>query len=276
MRLVWTTDPHLNHVPVSAWERWIGEILDQRGDALLVTGDISEGDDVVFELCRLAEAVDQSIYFVLGNHDFYQSSIATTRRRVMEICREHSRLTYLTDAQPMELLPGCFLIGEDGWGDATQGDYHGSPVRLNDFRLIDDFRRIPQDSWRERLTREGMASAERLRQKLDSLPPHATNVVCITHVPPYRDACWYEGHTTDDWWAPFFVCGAVGSVLSEFSESHPSIQMTTLCGHTHHPGVARIESNHVVHTGAAEYGVPRVEAVVSVNGDQVTVKPVHH
>lgn len=243
----------------------MGEMLDCQGDGLLITGDISEGDDVVFELRRLAEAVNQPIFFVLGNHDFYQSSIAATRQRVMELCREHPLLVYLTDTQPIELCPGCYLVGDDGWGDATQGDYARSPVRLNDFRLIADFHNTSSKAWQKRLKLEGQASAERLAQKLEALPEDAEQVLVITHVPPYRESCWYEGRTTDDWWAPFFVCGAVGDVLSEFAKSRPDIQVTTLCGHTHHGGIAPMSSNHCVYTGAAEYGTPRVEAVVTVS-----------
>jgi 3',5'-cyclic-AMP phosphodiesterase len=242
----------------------VAEILNCQGDGLVITGDISEGDDVVFELRRLAEAVNQPIFFVLGNHDFYQSSIALTRQRVMEICREHPLLTYLTDAQPICLSDGCYLVGDDGWGDATIGDYDRSPIQLNDFRLIADFHGFPSQTWKTRLQHEGQACAERLEQKLKQLPDDASQVLVITHVPPYRESCWYEGRTTDDLWAPFFVCGAVGDVLQEFAISRPDIQITTLCGHTHHAGIAQVSSNHCVYTGAAEYGVPRVESVVSV------------
>lgn len=264
----------MNHVPVSAWETWVGEIHACQADGLIVTGDISEGDDVVFELRRLAEAVNQPIFFVLGNHDYYQSSIAATRRRVMEVCRDHPLLNYLTDTQPIALTGHSYILGDDGWGDATQGDYDRSPVRLNDFRLIADFREVSPRTWKQRLRCEGLASAERLTQKLEALPEDAQQVLVITHVPPFREACWYQGHTTDDWWAPFFVCGAVGDALSAFTRSRPQTQLTTLCGHTHHGGVAQMSSNHRVYTGAAEYGVPRVEAVVSISNETTDLETI--
>lgn len=270
MRLVWTTDPHLNHVPVGAWERWL-EILSSLGpDAVVVTGDISEGEDVAFQLQRLAGSVDVPIHFVLGNHDFYQSSIARTRQRIVELCREHPLLNYLTDSAALDCGADTFLIGEDGWGDAVEGDYDGSIVHLNDFRLIDDFRLVDPSRWKTLLREQGEASAERLAEKLSRLPDSARHVLVATHVPPFREACWYEGRTTDDHWAPFFVCGSVGRTLRRASESRPACQFTVLCGHTHHGGVAELTANLKVHTGSAEYGHPAAQGWIEA-GDELRV-----
>jgi len=265
MRLVWTTDPHLNHAPMPAWERWVEAISRERPDGLVITGDISEADDVTFQLIRLAESLAIPIYFVLGNHDFYQRSIAETRRQVIELCRGMPLLDYLTDRRPIELDDDAFLLGDDGWGDATQGDFDASPVRLNDFRLIDDFRNADPASWQALLVDQGRHSAERLREKIDSLPGSTRHVIVATHVPPFRDACWYQGRTTDDLWAPFFVCGAVGEVLQNASRRRPECRFRVLCGHTHHRGTAQLTENLTVHTGAAEYGVPAVEATLVVS-----------
>ena len=51
----------------------------------------------------LAEALKIPIYFVLGNHDFYGSSIAATRQSVIHASREHPLLHYLTDESAIEL-----------------------------------------------------------------------------------------------------------------------------------------------------------------------------
>ena len=90
MRLAWITDPHLNHVAEECWQRWIDEVTGHGVDGIVITGDISEGDDVVPQLQRLARSLPTPIYFVLGNHDFYQSSIANTRQQVIEAAREHA------------------------------------------------------------------------------------------------------------------------------------------------------------------------------------------
>ena len=268
-RLLWTTDPHLNHAPARAWDRWVGDIVSRRPDAVVITGDISEGDDVAFQLRRIAEAVGVDIYFVLGNHDFYQSSLDQARDRIIRQCREHTSLCYLTDMPPVELRPGVFLIGEDGWGDATEGDYEGSPVRLNDFAMIEDFATAEPHRWKTMLQEQGRLSARRLVDKLAALPDTTRQVLIATHVPPFRESCWYMGKTTDDDWAPFFVCGQVGQAVLQHCQSHGRQHVTVLCGHTHHEGVAAMRENLIVYTGAADYARPDVEATWVISQDSV-------
>lgn len=239
-------------------------------EAVLISGDISEGADVAFQLQRMAESIPRPIYFVLGNHDFYQSSIARTRQQVIELCREHPQLSYLSDCGPVSLSDDVVLLGDDGWGDATVGDYEGSLVRLNDFDRIEDFRRRDPQDWKSMLRHQGEESAARLRQKIDAIPQHVRSVLVTTHVPPFREACWYEGKTTDDNWAPFFVCGQVGRVLRESARERPDCRWTVLCGHTHNAGVATIAPNLIVYTGGADYGHPEVEGWIEVDQD-VTV-----
>jgi predicted phosphohydrolase len=254
----------LNHASALRREQWLVEIASHGPDGVVISGDISEGDDVAFLLTWMARVLAVPIYFVLGNHDFYQASIAATRQRVVHAAGEHGWLHYLTNQSAIELQPGVFLLGEDGWGDATEGDYESSPVRLNDFRLIEDFWQSDCSRWKGLLQRLGAESAARLEAKLEAIPASAQQVIVITHVPPFREACWYQGHTTDDSWAPFFVCGSVGRVLQRHAAARPQCRLTVLCGHTHNAGSAQPGANLVVYTGAADYGQPQVEALLTV------------
>ena len=111
-RIVWITDPHLNHVPVQAWDQMISQVVQNNPDSIVITGDISEGDDVVFQLNRIAEAIAVPIHFVLGNHDFYHSSIAKTRRDVVDAARSNPLLNFLTDSGPIQFADDVFLIGD--------------------------------------------------------------------------------------------------------------------------------------------------------------------
>lgn len=231
---------------------------------LMITGDLSEAEDVYFQLSRIAETFSLPIYFILGNHDFYGSSVAATRRIVTSMTRNQPNLIYLTDSAPVELSPNSFLTGDDGWGDATVGDYDNSPVRLNDFALIEDFYKVDPTHWRGKLEQLGKDSALRLKSKLDSLPQTARTVHVATHVPPFREACWYNGQTTDDAWAPFFVCGHIGNVLRNYANEHPEIVVRVYCGHTHSCGVASISDNLTVYTASATYAEPKLERVISI------------
>jgi Icc protein len=87
-------------------------------------------------------------------------------------------------------------------------------------------------------------------------------VVVATHVPPFREACWYEGQISHDDWIPYFTCAAVGDVLHQAMLDHPDHTMTVLCGHTHGAGVADVLPNLRVLTGGAEYGAPVLQDVL--------------
>lgn len=261
MRLAWLTDPHFDHVSFERFERLAEQIRSQRVDGLLLTGDISQAEDVLFQLERLYAAILIPIYYVLGNHDFYGGTIATVRQAATAATRRHPDLHYLSTSDSITLADRIGLVGEDGWGDATVGDYERSPVRLADFKHIDDFRLTDQQRWRELLAQLGRQSQERLLPKLRLAAERCSHVYVLTHVPPFREACWYEGQTTDELWAPFFVCGAVGKALREAASLYPTTRFTVLCGHTHHGGTAVIAENLTVVTGGTEYGSPAISDV---------------
>lgn len=273
MRLAWITDPHFDHATLETWRCWADEIIMRAPHALIVTGDISEGDDVAYQLECLAETFDRPVYFVLGNHDFYGKSIAETRRMISGLARDHEHLHYLTDCGRIPLAPDAVLIGDDGWGDASEGDYLNSTVRLSDFDLIEDFHDDAPETWPGILQREGLGSSERLTRKLAALPSSVRHVLIATHVPPYREACWYDGHITDDNWAPFFVCGQVGAALRRAAQANPDRFYTVLCGHTHHAGDAIILPNLIVHTGYSRYGTLDIESIIDLGSDGFRVPP---
>ncbi len=271
MRLGWITDPHLNHCSLAAWERFVAQVRQSDCAAVVISGDISEGEDVMFQLRRMADAFAVPIYFVLGNHDFYFSSLERTRRGIREGAAADPRLHYLPDVPPVQLAPGIVMIGEDGWGDATEGDYARSRVRLNDFQLIDDFRLAGPSQWPSMLTELGRQSAMRLSRQLEVALRDNQQVLVVTHVPPYREACWYEGRTTDDHWAPFFVCGQTGVVLRQAAQQHCAARLEVICGHTHHGGVAEIQENLRVTTAGAEYGEPALACVIDCGSRQLSI-----
>jgi len=271
LRLVWTTDLHLNSVPINAWEQWVRQISVQKADGLVITGDISEGDDVVPQLQRIADHINLPVYFILGNHDFYGSTFQATRQNVIHACRASSQLHYLTDLSALPISAATYLLGEDGWADGTVGNYEESTIHLNDFERIGDFKASGQFTWKQKLHDIGSESAKRLRTKLEQLPSDTHQVLVLTHAPPFREACWYEGKTTDDNWAPFFVAGQVGNALLEFSSRRPDCKVTVLCGHTHHAGVAKMTASLRVHTGAASLGHPNIAATITVTSHELAI-----
>ena len=105
--------------------------------------------------------------------------------------------------------------------------------------------------------------ADRLTQQLSGCMD-SQSIWVLTHVPPFEEACWYKGKAGDPHWTADFVCVAVGEVLERFALQYPEKDLHVLCGHGHNRGILRKTKNLTVHTAAAEYRKPRVEAYWSV------------
>jgi len=217
-------------------------------------------------LNALVHRLQRPIFFVLGNHDFYRGSIVTVREAVRHLCSDVPNLHWLPDAGVVPLTDETCLIGADGWGDGRLGDYHNSDVALNDWGLIGEFGGFDEDP-EERLAKLhalGEESAAHLGTALPEALRRFRHVVVLTHVPPFREACWHEGHISDDNWLPHFTCKAVGDALLQAMTAAPRQQMTVLCGHTHGGGEAQVLPNLRVLTGDARYGQPVIQQILEV------------
>lgn len=266
MKLAWLTDLHLNFLRSAALEAFLEMLIGAEADAFVISGDIAEADDVAVHLHTIAVSVERPIYFVLGNHDFYKGSIASVRAKARTLCSVTPNLHWLPDADVVPLTGEACLIGHDGWGDGRLGDYHGSDVMLNDFGLIEEFGGFDEDP-QERLAKLhalGDEAAAHFRSVLPAALSRFRHVIAVTHVPPFREACWHEGKVSDDNWLPFFSCKTVGDALVEAMAMAPDRKMTVLCGHTHGGGEAQILPNLRVLTGGARYGQPTVQRVIEV------------
>ena len=74
MQICWLTDVHLNLLSQQQRASFYQQLLKKPIDALLLTGDIAQGSSTLVVLAELAEISHQlncSIYFVLGNHDYF-------------------------------------------------------------------------------------------------------------------------------------------------------------------------------------------------------------
>jgi 3',5'-cyclic-AMP phosphodiesterase len=258
-QLVWATDIHLNFISTAGVETFCRRIVDESPDAVLIGGDIGEAPDVIGYLKTLADELSRPIYFVLGNHDFYHGSIAQVRRAAVALTRQSEWLRYLPDCGVIELTEDTCLIGHDGWGDGRIGDYAGSRVMLNDYRLIKELTGLNREMLLRNLNALGDEAADYLNGILPEALARFSNVIVLLHVPPFKEACWHEGRISDDEWLPHFTCQAVGDVLLDAMRKRPDCQMKVLCGHTHGSGEAQILPNLLVKTGGAQYGWPNLQ-----------------
>ncbi|MFY0533230.1 metallophosphoesterase family protein [Nannocystis pusilla] len=279
MRLAWATDIHLDFLDDGQVRRFAAELAAPRADALVLSGDLSHAETLEHHLRLLAQGVPGPIYFVLGNHDYYGSSVAAVRAAVLDLGARRPRLSWLPAAGVVRLTDRTGLIGCDGWADARIGKPDSTPVVLNDFFHIEElaatidpvaradprrFRGTSRSHLHAELRARGDAEAAALRPLLRDALREFAEVVVVTHVPPFAEACWHEGRHSDDDWQPYFTCAAVGDALREAAEAWPDRRLTVLCGHTHGVGEAQILANLTVLTGGAEYRRPVLQRVLDV------------
>lgn len=264
MKAAWLTDIHLNFIRSTQLEAFCIRVVESKPDVVLISGDIGEAPDLHTHLLKLEHLIDKPIYFVLGNHDFYHGSIQQVRSNISAFCASSKQLHWLPDAGLVALTENCALIGHDGWADGRFGDWDASPILLNDFILIKEFSGLPR---RERLKMVQSLTDTAVRH-FETLLPIAletcTHIFVVTHVPPFKEACLYNGAISNDDWLPHFSSKAVGDVLLSHMSKHPGKQMTVLCGHTHGGGHVRIAHNLEVYVGAAEYKSPAVQKVFDI------------
>jgi predicted phosphohydrolase len=251
---------------------------------VLIGGDLGEAFSWEDYLHQLDELLGLPIYFVLGNHDYYGGSLHEVRERAELITKTCQRLFWLPACGFVALDSRTALVGHGGWGDARAADFRQSRVLLNDYFLISELRAaaaIPEGVktwWGEpsailnaglesQLNDLGTETARHFRETIPQALADHEHVIVLMHVPPFREACWYQGKVSDDNWAPHFCSIAAGEALVEVMQQHPQKRMAVLCGHTHGEGLAEILPNLQVRTGKAKYGQPEIQCIMDTDAN---------
>jgi len=265
MRLGWITDIHLNFVSPAMRSRFYAQLHREKLQGLLLGGDVGEADSVPSYLAEIADELRIPVYFVLGNHDFYHGTIAAVREKVGRQASGSPWLKWLTASGVIPLTANTALVGHDSWADGRLGDFFHSEVMLNDYLLIGELSELDKQERYRKLNALGDEAADLLEKCVLEALAGYKNVIVLTHVPPFREACWHEGRISSDEYLPHFACRAVGERLASIMRFHPEHTMVVFCGHTHSPGVAHILDNLVVRTGGATYGKPALQEVLEAS-----------
>jgi len=265
--ILWMTDPHLNFLPPGmAFE--LGGAIAPRADMLVVTGDIAEAHNLRSLLCEFVDGYGKMCYVTLGNHDYYQGSIADVTKTMENLHQNHPLIHWLDRSDPVLVDDTLALVGHQGWYDGRLGDPIKSKVLMSDFLYIQEFKKRygGHKAWahypgaREPLLdylREiSQQAAEEARVSLRAALTLRDQVLFATHYPPFAGACWHEGNISDPHWMPWFTSACMGEMLAEEAEAHPDKEIIALCGHTHSSGYYEHLPNLKVLTGQAEYRYP--------------------
>lgn len=260
-RLIWLTDIHLEFLTPPQIETFVQEVQALSPDVIAISGDISVARTLRPHLIFIAQRVKKPVCFVLGNHDYYGGDIAEVRAAMRDLTRQSLGPVWLPATGIVKLAPDVALVGHGGWSDGRYGDYLRSDVMLNDYYQIKSLRISDPVERLKQLNTLGDEGADYLRGILPQAVADFRQIYILTHSPPFPEAHWHEGRTPtpDNPYLPHFTCKAIGDVLLQTADAHPTHQFTVLCGHTHGSGEAQMRPNLRVLTGGAEYGKPGVQ-----------------
>lgn len=273
MKLAWLTDIHLNFLDSSRRNQFYYTL--QEADRVIITGDISDGKNVAKHLTEMYRVINKPIYFVLGNHDFYHTSIGVMRDRVFNqdfmLEQLDGNVIYLTQSPiHIELTPGVFLIGVDGFADARSGDFAASPIALNDQNYIGELKHAAADSRRalgKKMAQLADTDTHTLNQYVVSTLASYTDVkkiIIATHVPPFPETSRYQGKESSSDFQPFFCNLMLGRYLLELAKKCPDIQFDVLCGHAHEKCELEKLPNLKIKVGGASYHHPEIQEIIEL------------
>lgn len=270
-RLCWITDPHLDFVSDSNITEFLEKIKSNNIDMLLITGDISNANLLERHLKKIESHLQIPIYFVLGNHDFYGSSIRKVEQLVRDMCFKSKYLTWLNESGIVHTIfpnDNTVIIGHGGWYDCQYGDYKNSRVELNDFYQIKDFIGLDKNKRLDyfmSLADEASASIGTSLNKCLERDEIQT-IYIATHVPPFRESSVYAGKISDDNWAPYFTSKCLGDRLVKIMKRRINMDkdIIVLTGHSHGEAEVKILDNLTVKTGKAVYYYPQINGIFDI------------
>lgn len=260
--LYWMTDLHLDAMPEEKWKLFFRQLSHEAFDGLLIGGDIVNGINSLKVLKEIEGIIERPLYFVLGNHDFYYGSIEKIRKLAKALAMKTINLHYLTYSDPIPLSADVALVGHDGWSDARTGNFLASSIMLNDYLFIEELKKLKGKDLEGKLQELGLESAFSAEIVLMKALKQFKTVLFLTHSPPFREACLYEGKVCDDNWGPHFVSTAVGQMLSKAARAYPDKSLLVLSGHSHETADVSITDNLRVLSGKTNLGSLCLQGVI--------------
>jgi predicted MPP superfamily phosphohydrolase len=260
-KIAWASDIHLNMLSENA-AKIFGECIHKEtgADKLIISGDITESHSLIRTLKDLRDGFGGTIYFVLGNHDYWGSGIERTRKLVKREFGKSKRLVWL-DSNDAINLNGTAILGSGGIYDVRLGLGTRSSFELRDFILIDEFGHISTEDIAQIARSFADKWAEESREKLQRAALSYDRILFVTHVPPFPGASWYQRAPSSQQSLPFYTNYALGNVLADVASAHPKVQFLVLCGHTHSGGTYDHFDNLRIIAAKAVYRLPDVYKV---------------
>lgn len=255
MRLAHITDTHLNRVEKIKRYSFYNSL--QPYDAVIHTGDISDGLNLYSHLSEMAEIFNKNIYFVIGNHDYWHSDFETIENKIQQLQTKHSNLHYLNDIYNLiQLNPTTCLIGDNSWYDAGWRFPKTPFIFLWDWKHIGDFNQLETTKEKYQLMKDlALQSSQRIFKKLTSALEQYQTIYLALHMPPYSEGWRNKILTPSQWfWAPYESSKLIARTIEDLANRNLYKKIIILSGHSHIERKEMISPNLELIVGKAKTG----------------------
>jgi Icc protein len=264
-KLLWLSDLHLDYASPSRHNKLLCELKTSHFDAAVITGDTADSKSLIHHLEILAIACSpKPLYIVLGNHDFFGSSLDQTKSEVRKLCSKIDNLHHLQDHGAVWLSTRTILLGHHGWADAKCGWGSQTHVRNPDHWSIADFRNLIKSERFELMKKLGKDSTQSIRSGLNSVLRKRRHLIIATHVPPFESSAHYNGKPCGPCHSAHFVNSSMGGMLIGTARHNPNTKFTTISGHTHSPVQEYILENLESRVAGVKRGRPQIQDILTV------------
>lgn len=258
MKIAFLSDLHLDFVPKNGIEKLAKSLVDGDYDIALITGDIATASSIFLVLPLIAEIFKNPIYFVKGNHDFWNSSIKQANSCAMEFSlRENQTCKWIQGAGPVVLSENTILCGNDGFYDGRCGSFFSSNFLLNDSDRITELKECrDREQLYILLNKLGDDCAIYIRELVPKVKNYK-NIIFMMHAPPFAEVSLFNNGPSPYYSLPFFACKAAGEALLDLKEIYSEKKIICLAGHSHTAATLHIDNLHV-YVAEATYGDPKI------------------
>jgi predicted MPP superfamily phosphohydrolase len=265
-KAIWLTDIHLEFLELNDRMEFIKSLKRRVPNNIFITGDIGNYEvftKIIPIMSSILSEKNKNIFYVLGNHDFYDARRGIDEVRKLNTSLEFSKLYYMSKlGWPYKITNDTSIIGHDSWYDAEAGDYWNTNFGTNDFNYINELKWSPKKEKFKKIQGLAKDGVDHIKIGLENLKTN--NVILLMHVPPFIESSRYNGKISEPAALPYFCCPSMGEMLYEYADKNKEKNITVLCGHTHEEYEFQPLKNLIVKTGKATYGNPEVQGILSI------------
>ena len=248
MKVLWLTDLHVDKLEDKKYRQLLKLIVTSKPDAIWLTGDIGDPPHHIQFLEALLKNYKKSLYFVLGNHDYYSHKIADMRLKMHELTQSYPQAVYLSKASGI-YVDKHLIVGMDCWANTGKDTIQKTTW---DSDMIMDLDSANESNLARQLNALAEFDAKKLLARCQRQIHEKTSKVSIlTHVPPtdalqgqYRVKPLQKNRS-------IFYSPALSEVLHQLALDFPTVQFNVYSGHIHQTQKYQISENVFGHVARA-------------------------